>query len=59
MNPDTLDQIAMMIGRLHEQRNILMNEIERLLNSHQHGSEYRPCREANRVLAEVQRLKQK
>src|SRR5206468_11187806 len=47
MSPDTLDQIAMMIGRLHEQRNILMNDIERLLNSHQHGSECRPCREAN------------
>jgi hypothetical protein len=49
----------MMIGRLHEQRNILMNEIERLLNSHQHGSECRPCREANWALAEVRRLKQK
>jgi hypothetical protein len=47
LNPDTLDQFAMMIGRLHEQRNILMTEIERRLNSHQRGSECRPCREAN------------
>jgi hypothetical protein len=40
-------------------RDILMNEIERGLNSHQHGSECRPCREANWALAEARRIKQK
>ena len=57
---DQLDLAAMMIGRLYEQRAMLMEGLQLMLDGHQHeSSECKPCRDARWCLAEIERLKKK